>query len=126
MITWLIVAGAWRPLPGRALRARQKSFKPFTYFQLAAADLCQRQSWAGLGNPLGAIAGGFTIAFSEVMITYAWKKVAGLHALPEALEPPTGLAQLLSHRLQVRSQFRDLADRASFQAPRAFSAGKSV
>jgi branched-chain amino acid transport system permease protein len=29
----------------------------------------------GLGNPLGAIAGGFLVAFSEVGVTYAWKKV---------------------------------------------------
>ena len=27
----------------------------------------------GLGNPLGAIVGGYIIAFSEVIITYAFK-----------------------------------------------------
>ena len=47
----------------------------------------------GLGNPVGAIAGGFVIAFSEVMITYAWKKVAG-YILP--WWEPDGLVQLLS------------------------------
>ena len=70
-----------------------KSFKPFTYFQLllpifAAAIV------GGLGNPLGAIAGGFVIAFSEVTITYAWKKVL-VYLMPENLEP-SGLVQLLS------------------------------
>ena len=70
-----------------------KSFKPFTYFQLllpifAAAIV------GGLGNPLGAIAGGFVIAFSEVLVTYAWKKVL-VYLMPEGLGPD-GLAQLLS------------------------------
>jgi len=48
----------------------------------------------GLGNPIGAIAGGFVIAFSEVTITYAWKKVL-VYLMPESLEPD-GLVQLLS------------------------------
>ena len=42
---------------------------------------------------MGAIAGGFVIAFSEVGITYAWKKVAE-YLLPEAWEPDS-LLQLL-------------------------------
>ena len=48
----------------------------------------------GLGNPLGAIVGGYIIAFSEVIITYAFKKVL-VYLLPENLEP-TGLVQLIS------------------------------
>ena len=48
----------------------------------------------GIGSPVGAIAGGFTIAFAEVTITYAWKKVL-VYALPEPLEPDS-LVQLLS------------------------------
>ena len=40
------------------------------------------------------IAGGFVIAFSEVTITYAFKKVLG-YLMPESLEP-SGLVQLLS------------------------------
>ncbi|MEO0773332.1 MAG: branched-chain amino acid ABC transporter permease [Pseudomonadota bacterium] len=91
MVTWLIVA-ALATIAG-TLYGLDKSFKPFTYFQLllpifAAAIV------GGLGNPLGAIAGGFVIAFSEVFITYAWKKVLG-YLLPETLEP-AGLVQLLS------------------------------
>ncbi len=48
----------------------------------------------GLGSPIGAIVGGFVIAFSEVTITYAWKKVL-VYMLPEPLEP-SSLVQLLS------------------------------
>ncbi|MGJ8626442.1 MAG: branched-chain amino acid ABC transporter permease [Sulfitobacter sp.] len=91
MITWMIVA-TLATIAG-VLYGLDKSFKPFTYFQLllpifAAAIV------GGLGNPLGAIAGGFVIAFSEVTITYAWKKVL-VYAMPESLEP-NSLVQLLS------------------------------
>ena len=47
----------------------------------------------GVGSPLGAIAGGFVIAFSELTITFAYKKCCSL--LPEGMAP-TGLMQLLS------------------------------
>ena len=46
------------------------------------------------GGALGAIVGGYIIAFSEVIITYAFKKVL-VYLLPENLEP-TGLVQLIS------------------------------
>lgn len=70
-----------------------KSFKPFTYFQLllpifAAAIV------GGIGQPLGAIVGGFIVAFSEVMLTYAYRKFL-LYLLP-AEWVPDGLVQLLS------------------------------
>lgn len=90
-VTWIIVA-ALATVAG-VLYGLDKSFKPFTYFQLllpifAAAIV------GGLGSPVGAIVGGFVIAFSEVTITYAWKKVLG-YLMPESLEPD-GLVQLLS------------------------------
>ncbi|ATF18360.1 branched-chain amino acid ABC transporter permease [Phaeobacter sp. LSS9] len=91
MYTWLIVA-TLATIAG-VLYGLDKSFKPFTYFQLllpifAAAIV------GGLGSPVGAIAGGFIIAFSEVTITYAWKKVL-TYVLPETMKPD-GLVQLLS------------------------------
>lgn len=89
--TWLIVA-ALVTIAG-TLYGLDKSFKPFTYFQLLL-PIFASAIVGGLGNPLGAIAGGFVIAFSEVTVTYAWKKVLG-YALPESLEPTT-LVQLLS------------------------------
>ncbi len=48
----------------------------------------------GLGSPLGAIAGGFVIAFSEVMVTNAWKKIA-TYLLPDSMAPDS-LLQLVS------------------------------
>jgi len=91
MVTWIIVA-ALATIAG-TLYGLDKSFKPFTYFQLLLPIFASAVV-GGLGNPLGAIAGGFTIAFSEVTITYAFKRVLK-HLLPENLEP-SSLVQLLS------------------------------
>ena len=90
-VTWIITAAL--ATTAGVLYGLDKSFKAFTYFQLllpifAAAIV------GGLGRPLGAIAGGFIIAFSEVTITYAWKKVVG-YLLPEGWAPDS-LLQLLS------------------------------
>ena len=91
MITWVLVA-ALATVAG-VLYGLDKSFKPFTYFQLLL-PIFASAIVGGLGSPLGAIVGGFVIAFSEVIVTYAWKKVA-TYVLPEALKPD-GLVQLLS------------------------------
>ena len=90
-VTWILAAGL-ATIAG-VLYGLDKSFKPFTYFQLllpmfAAAIV------GGLGKPIGAIVGGYIIAFSEVMLTYAYKKV-GKYVLPEEWQPD-GLLQLLS------------------------------
>ena len=91
LITW-IIAGVLATIGG-ALYGLDKSFKPFTYFNnmlpiFAAAIV------GGIGNPFGAFLGGYVIAFSEVLITYAYKKFF-TYILPEALEPDS-LMQLLS------------------------------
>ncbi len=91
LVTWLIVAAL--ATTAGVLYGLDKSFKPFTYFQLLL-PIFASAIVGGLGNPIGAIAGGFVIAFSEVTITYAWKKVLG-YVLPESLAPD-GLVQLLS------------------------------
>ncbi|WP_372890484.1 branched-chain amino acid ABC transporter permease [Rhodosalinus sp.] len=91
LVTWLIVA-ALATVAG-TLYGLDKSFKPFTYFQLLL-PIFASAIVGGLGSPVGAIAGGFIIAFSEVTITYAWKKVL-VYLLPESLEPD-GLVQLLA------------------------------
>lgn len=91
MYTWLIVA-ALATVAG-TLYGLDKSFKPFTYFQLLL-PIFASAIVGGLGSPIGAIAGGFIIAFSEITITYAWKKVL-VYLMPESLEPE-GLVQLLS------------------------------
>jgi branched-chain amino acid transport system permease protein len=89
--TWMIVA-ALATVAG-VLYGLDKSFKPFTYFQLLL-PIFASAIVGGLGSPIGAIAGGFVIAFSEITITYAWKKVL-VYMMPAPLEPE-GLVQLLS------------------------------
>ena len=91
LVTWIITA-ILATIAG-TLYGLDKSFKPFTYLQLllpmfAAAIV------GGIGNPIGAIVGGYVIAFSEVVVTYAYKKVF-VYLLPVSLEPD-GLLQLLS------------------------------
>ena len=91
MVTW-IIAAALATIAG-VLYGLDKSFKPFTYFQLllpifAAAIV------GGIGHPVGAVIGGYIVAFSEVLLTYVYKKFL-IYLLPADMEPE-GLAQLLS------------------------------
>ena len=90
-ITWIIVA-ALATVAG-VLYGLDKAFSPFTYFQLLL-PIFASAIVGGLGNPVGAVVGGFVIAYSEVAVTYAFKKVFE-YVLPPALEPD-GLMQLLS------------------------------
>ena len=120
MYAWLIVA-ALATVAG-TLYGLEKSFKPFTYFQLllpifAAAIV------GGLGSPVGAIAGGFLIAFSEVTITYAWKKIL-IYLMPEPLEPD-GLVQLLSTDYKFAVSFSILLIVLLFR-PTGLFRGKAV
>jgi len=91
MITWVIAAIL--ATVGGALYGLDKSFKPFTYFNnmlpiFAAAIV------GGIGNPFGAFLGGYVIAFSEILVTYAYRKFF-IYLLPESIEPES-LLQLLS------------------------------
>ncbi|PJE29392.1 High-affinity branched-chain amino acid transport system permease protein LivH [Pseudooceanicola marinus] len=89
-VTWVLTA-ALATIAG-TLYGLDKSFKAFTYFQIVL-PIFASAIVGGIGNPVGAIVGGFIISFSEVGLTYAWKKVAGY--LVPAWEPD-GLVQLLS------------------------------
>lgn len=120
MITWLIVA-ALATIAG-VLYGLDKSFKPFTYFQLLL-PIFASAIVGGLGNPIGAIAGGFVIAFSEITVTYAWKKVLS-YLMPESLEP-SGLVQLLSTDYKLAVSFLILIIVLLFK-PTGLFRGKAV
>lgn len=120
MITWLIVAAL--ATTAGVLYGLDKSFKPFTYFQLllpifAAAIV------GGLGNPLGAILGGFLIAYSEIAVTYAFRKVVG-YIGPEDWSPE-GMLQLLSTDYKFAVSFTILLIVLLFK-PTGIMKGKSV
>jgi branched-chain amino acid transport system permease protein len=120
MYTWMIVA-ALATIAG-VLYGLDKTFKPFVYF-LLLLPIFASAIVGGLGSPLGAIAGGFVIAFSEVTITYAWKKVL-TYWMPEGLEP-SGLVQLLSTDYKFAVSFVILIVVLLFK-PTGIFKGKSV
>ena len=99
-----------------------KSFRPFTYFQLllpifAAAVV------GGLGSPLGAVAGGFVVAFSEVLLTYSYRKVLA-YLLPAAWQP-NGLVQFMATDYKVAVSFAVLVAVLLFR-PSGLFRGKSA
>lgn len=90
-VCWILVAIL--AVVSGTLYGLDKVYKPFNYFQLllpifAAAVV------GGLGSPVGAILGGYLVAFSEIGLTYAFKRIAN-HLLPEAWLPDN-LLQLIS------------------------------
>src|SRR6056297_114957 len=119
-VTWIIVAAL--ATTAGVLYGLDKSFKAFTYFQLLL-PIFASAIVGGLGSPVGAIAGGFVIAFSEVAITYAWKKVLG-YALPEAWEP-SSLVQLMATEYKFAVSFMILVVVLLFR-PTGLFKGKSV
>lgn len=99
-ITWILV-GALATIAG-TLYGLDKSFKPFSFMQLllpifAAAIV------GGVGNPLGAIAGGYVIAFSEIAVTFAYKKVV-TYLGPDSFQPDS-LVQLLGTDYKIAVSF---------------------
>ena len=89
--TWIIV-GILACVAG-TLYGLDKSYKPIIYLNLVL-PIFASAIVGGIGNPFGAVIGGYVIAFSEIMVTYAYKKFF-VYLLPSPLEP-TGLVQLLS------------------------------
>ncbi|MFH5776236.1 branched-chain amino acid ABC transporter permease [Paracoccus broussonetiae] len=96
-LTWIIATAL--AVTAGTLYGLDKTFKAFNYFQIllpifAAAIV------GGLGSPLGAVAGGFIVAFSEVAVTYPWKKIATYLGFQ-----PEGLLQLLSTEYKFSVSF---------------------
>lgn len=90
-VCWIIVAIS--AVISGTLYGLDKIYKPLSYSQLllpvfAAAVV------GGMGSPIGAIFGAYLVAFSEIALTYAFKRV-GVYLLPETWMPDK-LMQLLS------------------------------
>lgn len=120
-VTW-ILAAALATIAG-TLYGLDKSFKPFTYFQLLL-PIFASAIVGGLGSPLGAIAGGFVIAFSEIMVTYAYKKFLA-YLVPADWWTPDSLMQLLATDYKFAVSFVILVLVLLFR-PTGLFAGKSV
>ncbi|MBK8455481.1 MAG: branched-chain amino acid ABC transporter permease [Thiofilum sp.] len=100
MITWIITA-AFATTAG-VLYGLDKGYKPLAYFNLLL-PIFAAVIVGGIGRPIGAIAGGFIIAFSEVIVTYAYKKLL-TYLLPADLAPDS-LVQLLSTEYKFAVSF---------------------
>ncbi|UXU74056.1 MULTISPECIES: branched-chain amino acid ABC transporter permease [unclassified Paracoccus (in: a-proteobacteria)] len=116
-LTWIIATAL--AVTAGTLYGLDKSFKAFNYFQIllpifAAAIV------GGLGSPLGAVAGGFIVAFSEVAVTYPWKKIATYLGFE-----PQGMLQLLSTEYKFAVSFVILIVVLLFR-PTGLFRGKSV
>ena len=99
-VTW-IIAAALATIAG-TLYGLDKSFRPFVYFGLLL-PIFASAIVGGLGSPLGAIVGGYVIAFSELIFTNAWKKIAS-YTLPDSWLGD-GLYQALSTDYKVAVSF---------------------
>ena len=100
MITW-IITGVLAALAG-TLYGLDKSYKPFTYLSLLL-PIFASAIVGGVGSPIGAIAGGYVIAFSELLVTFAYKKVISYLTFEQVV--PEGLAQLLSTDYKIAVSF---------------------
>ncbi len=100
LITW-IITGTLACVAG-TLYGLDKSYKPFTYLHLVL-PIFSAAIVGGVGNPVGAIIGGFVIAFSELIITFAYKKIF-FYFLPINLVPE-GLSQILSTDYKIAISF---------------------
>ena len=100
LITW-IITGTLACVAG-TLYGLDKSYKPFTYLHLVL-PIFAAAIVGGVGNPIGAIIGGFVISFSELLITFAYKKFF-FYILPDNFLPE-GLLQILSTDYKIAVSF---------------------
>ena len=99
-ITWLLV-GALTTIAG-ALYGLDKGFAPQQY-HLLLLPIFASVIVGGIGSPLGAIAGAFLVAFSEVLLTYAYKKFL-IYLLPLSMHP-SSLVQLIGTEYKYAISF---------------------
>ncbi len=90
-LAWIITA-ALAAIAG-TLYGLDKTYKPFIFLQILL-PIFAATILGGIGQPVGAVLGGFIIAYSEVTVTYAFKKFLA-YLGPEEWAPE-GLVQLLS------------------------------
>ena len=100
MVTW-IIAASLATLAG-VLYGLDKSFKPIVYFHLLL-PIFASAIVGGIGQPVGAILGGYIVAFSEIIATYAFKKF--ITYIVPANFAPEGLGQLLSTEYKFAVSF---------------------
>ncbi|WP_020393834.1 branched-chain amino acid ABC transporter permease [Thiolinea disciformis] len=99
-ITWMI--SATLAVIAGVLYGLDKGYKPLSYFNLLL-PIFAAVIVGGVGKPAGAILGGFVIAFTEGLLTYAYKAFLNYLVPPAWL--PEGLIQFLSTEYKVAITF---------------------
>ena len=99
-ITWLLVA-VLTTIAG-TLYGLDKGFAPQQY-HLLLLPIFASVIVGGIGSPVGAIAGAFLVSFSEVLLTYAYKKFL-MYLLPLSLHP-NSLVQLIGTEYKYAISF---------------------
>jgi branched-chain amino acid transport system permease protein len=99
-ITWLLVA-VLTTIAG-TLYGLDKGFAPQQY-HLLLLPIFASVIVGGIGSPVGAIAGAFLVSFSEVLLTYAYKKFL-MYLLPLSMHP-NSLVQLIGTEYKYAISF---------------------
>ena len=99
-ITWLLVA-LFTTIAG-TLYGLDKGFAPQQY-HLLLLPIFASVIVGGIGSPIGAIAGAFLVAFSEILLTYAYKKFL-IYLLPLSMHP-NSLVQLIGTEYKYAISF---------------------
>jgi len=99
-VTWILTA-VLTTIAG-VLYGLDKGFMANSYHQLLLPTFAA-VIVGGIGSPMGAIVGGFVISFSELILTYAYKKFF-IYLLPQALQPE-GLVQFLGTEYKFAVSF---------------------
>ena len=99
-ITWLLVA-LFTTIAG-TLYGLDKGFAPQQY-HLLLLPIFASVIVGGIGSPVGAIAGAFLVAFSEILLTYAYKKFL-IYLLPLSMHP-NSLVQLIGTEYKYAISF---------------------
>lgn len=118
--TWIVVAVL--VTTAGVLYGLDKSFKPFTYF-LLLIPLFSAAILGGIGNPVGAICGAFIISFSEIGLTFAFRKVFN-YLVPESWHT-SNLLQIISTEYKHAISFMILILVLVFR-PSGIFKGKSI
>ena len=99
-VTWILVS-VLTTIAG-VLYGLDKGFMAISYHHLLLPTFAA-VIVGGIGSPIGAIIGGFVVSFSELTLTYAYKKFL-IYLLPEAIEP-SGLVQFLATEYKFAISF---------------------
>ena len=100
MIAWIITAAL--AATAATLYGLDKVYQPFIFLQMLL-PIFAATILGGIGQPVGAILGAFVVAYSEVMVTYAFRRVVGY--LGPADWVPDSMVQLMSTNYKFAVSF---------------------